>query len=242
MANPKRIPKPTILGITIQRVLDDSADTSWLGEYSRRPDSDYSIDRRHSEDCSAVSIEAKNARENLERVLSHIESDLTYCEEHTHTAADSCGPCVEEMAGQEAVSLLSKLVEEATECDCNICLSSREYEYFNPNWRNYKGEPEEDIRKYCRQDYERMEALNRGDFCFIGVRAEAKIGIPQGLPQPKTGQAYLLQNLTSGGLYGIESDSDGQYIATEEKNQLDELRDVLTSFGFSRRSITARIP
>ena len=101
------------------------------------------------------------------------------------------------------------------------------------------GNTAEDVRKYTRQDYERMERLNRGDWCYIGISAEAEIGIPQGKPHPVTGQSYLTQRLHSGGLWGIESDSDEKYIADEEKNQLAELKDVLLGFGFSRRAIAS---
>jgi hypothetical protein len=82
-----------------------------------------------------------------------------------------------------------------------------------------------------------MESLNRGSWCFIGIRAEAEIGIPQG-SHPKTGQSYLCQELTSGGLWGIESDSDHAHIEEEEKGQLSELREVLAGFGFSSRAIS----
>ena len=37
--------------VTIKRTVDDSPDTSWLGEYSNDSASDYSIDRKHSLDC-----------------------------------------------------------------------------------------------------------------------------------------------------------------------------------------------
>src|ERR1700677_2990868 len=46
MKNMKRIAK-----VTIKRLTDESPDTSYLGEYSNRAESDYAIDRRHSLDC-----------------------------------------------------------------------------------------------------------------------------------------------------------------------------------------------
>ena len=47
-----------------------------------------------------------------------------------------------------------------------------------------------------------MERLNRGDWGYIGVRADAEI-IVDGVSQ----------DITSGGLWGVESDSDRAYLA-----------------------------
>jgi hypothetical protein len=53
----------------------------------------------------------------------------------------------------------------------------REARYFNPYVERYKGESLEDVRKYCRQNYDRMEPLNAGNWCFIGIRADAEVVI-----------------------------------------------------------------
>ena len=37
--------------VTIKRMVDNSPDTSWLGEYSNKQTSEYSIDRAHSLGC-----------------------------------------------------------------------------------------------------------------------------------------------------------------------------------------------
>ena len=79
--------------------------------------------------------------------------------------------------------------------------------------------------------YARMESANRGDWCMVGVRAEAEISIP-------TGPGYsTLQTIHSGGLWGIESNSGADYIASVEKDELDNLRAQLTALGFSKRAI-----
>ena len=46
MRNGKRI-----LSVSIRQILDESPDTSWIGEYSSSPDRLFAIDRNHSEDC-----------------------------------------------------------------------------------------------------------------------------------------------------------------------------------------------
>lgn len=226
MKNSKRI-----LSVTIKRMVDDSPDTSWLGEYSDTRTSEFSIDRMHSDDCMSQEVNHKVAVDQLERIIFHLN-------EWRRIAADNAESTDWESL-DEALDTCAHLQDELTECDCGgHQVSSREYRYFNPSF-NYVDKhgnalPEntpDEVRKYVQQDYERMESLNNGSWCFVGVRAEAKIGIPQG-------ESYLIQELTSGGLFGIESDSEDSYIKGEEQNQLAELRDVLKQFGFSSRAIS----
>ena len=79
----------------------------------------------------------------------------------------------------------------------------------------------------------RMERLNAGDWCFIGIRAEAKYSVGN------SRAGYLQQTITSGGLWGIESDSDASYLADVESEELAILRAQLEEIGFSKRAITA---
>lgn len=107
----------------------------------------------------------------------------------------------------------------------NVYWDSREYRYFDPS-DNYKGEPDEDVRKYVRQDYERMESLNRGHWGYMGIKAEAKILV-----------GNTAQEISSGGLWGIESDSDEGHIQSTEQEELRELREQLKALGFGTRAI-----
>lgn len=121
--------------------------------------------------------------------------------------------------------------------DCQV----NEYRYFNPsfNYVDTQGKiiqnaaggdtltPEE-VRQYVRQDYERMERLNAGDWYYLGIRAEAEIQL--------TGD--LVQTISSGGLWGIESDSDASYIEDLEREQLSNLKSELRAIGFSTRAIS----
>lgn len=92
------------------------------------------------------------------------------------------------------------------------------------------------MRENARRDYERMEALNNGEWNFIGIMAFAEIGLPNGFPN-----GYLTQIITSSGCGGIESDSDESYLKEVETNELADLRGQLHALGFSKRAIAAAV-
>ncbi len=99
-----------------------------------------------------------------------------------------------------------------------------EYRYFNPAMTGEEtGNP-----KSPEQDYQRMQAYNRGDWCMIGVYATAQVVI----------SGDVVQTILSGGLWGIESDSGEDYFAEEEANQLHDLREQLTALGFKAKSLS----
>lgn len=216
MKNSKRIAQ-----ITIKRMLDNDPDTSHLGEYSNNADTDYAIDRKHSEDCQSQEYNHLAIVEQLERIISYLTA-VTY---ETNSPDD-----VRETAS-EAQDVLIKLQNDAQECDCSGGdMERNEFRFFNGCVENYKGETPENIRKYVRQDYERMERLQRGDWGYIGIRAEAEVLIPS------NGHS-IVQEVTSGGLWGVESDSDKSYLASVGGEELAELRKQLYVLGFSKRAI-----
>jgi hypothetical protein len=212
--------KKRILSVTIKRMVDESPDTSWLGEYANRPDSEFSIDRAHSEDCASIDPRNDEGTEWLERIEAHIDSTENGQDFYTEE--------------EEKTIQTLRDCEEAMECDCHGGgMGRNEFRYFNSsfNYVNKAGEPTdgltpEDVRKYVRQDYERMEGLNAGDWCFMGIRAEAQV---------QTG-SDVVQRITSGGLWGVESDSDHAYITSVEKEELSALRTELKALGFSSRA------
>jgi hypothetical protein len=232
MKNGKRI-----LSVTIKRMMDESPDTSYLGEYSNRPKSEYAIDRAHSEDCASVSPEAQRAKETLEH------AQQTAGDIHNAVLAQYNGTLANEKLDTErealddAYNLLGELADEVVECDCGERgdMERNEYRYFNGNVENYKGESPENIRKYVRQNYARMESLSRGDWCYMGIRGEAQIAVPTA---PKNS---IIQTITSGGLWGIESDSDKDYLASVEQEELSDLRGQLKALGFSSRAISTAL-
>ena len=264
----KRISK-----VTIRRMTDTDPDTSYLGEYSNRPKTNYAIDRRHSLECPINSgTEGKllwyssgSGRIELQMTMEQAQSASHSgdCDEDTRELSKVLA-IAEQIERIDQSVLSSELREygawgteelsnhdqnlrrilwlaacditEQKGCDCGEHgdLEHGELRYFNASVENYEGETPEQIRKYVRCDYERMERLNRGDWCYVGIRAEAEILIP-------SGGANLAQEITSGGLWGIESDSDESYFAEVGAEELAELRTQLSGIGFSKRAIGTAI-
>jgi hypothetical protein len=72
----------------------------------------------------------------------------------------------------------------------------------------------------AKQDKERLDAYNRGDWEMIGIRAMATIHIP-------VNNAVKIQTINSGGLFGIASDSDDSDIQEIGIDQIDEVKNYL---------------
>ena len=196
--NMKRIHK-----VTIKRMVDESPDTSWLGEYANSPDSEFSIDRAHDLDCPQQTFnKPTETLELLERIMIHIRNVKdAHCSTIKNRTDEEKAKDLDIWSDWDDAEdiCIDASTEVEEECTCGFSghWGSREYRYFNPSG-NYKGESPEDTVKYVRQDYERLERLNAGDWCFIGIRAEAEITLAD----------HVTQTISSGGLWGIESDSD----------------------------------
>lgn len=67
---------------------------------------------------------------------------------------------------------------------------------------------------------DRKEAFRRGDFSFVGVRAEAEIVVDG-----------ITQTITSGGLWGVESDAGDRYILEVGHEEYNDLRKILKTLG-----------
>lgn len=122
---------------------------------------------------------------------------------------------------------------ETSTCDCDYYQADlpergREFRYFNGPVDNYEGETAEDIRKYCQQDYSRMKGLLAGDWGYIGIKAYADLQTNG-----------TIQTITSGGLWGIETDSEASYFTEIEKEELADLRRELEAIGFTKRAVSA---
>ena len=106
---------------------------------------------------------------------------------------------------------------------------NREYRYFYPAWP-----PTDDMArekkvqqwKDCMRNFDRVEAYNQGQWCMLTVNAVAEIVVNG-----------TIQNIHSGYLGGIESDSDQDYMETIAAEQLDELRVQLKELGFTDEQI-----
>jgi hypothetical protein len=234
MKNTKRI-----LSVKIKRMSDDSPDTSWMGRYSNSAETEYAIDRAHDLDCESVTPEFNgedtewkyfdgDAESILNRVrtyLENLQSDL----EHLSTP-NGCKTGWEACEAEEVVQTVWELEKSAGKCDCRRGeWNARQYRYFNGPVENYKGIPPAEIRKYIEQDYERMEGLNDGRWGFIGIRVDAEVVLGEG--------HRVLQTVSSGGLWGIESDADADYLKSIHAEELEQLKDELHSIGFGKRAI-----
>jgi hypothetical protein len=83
-----------------------------------------------------------------------------------------------------------------------------------------------------KQDYERMEAFNKGEWHYLGIVAKAEI---------QTSQNSVIQTICSYGLYGIESDSGPNYLQSVAEEELQGLVIELKAIGFSKEQIGVAI-
>lgn len=87
----------------------------------------------------------------------------------------------------------------------------------------------------ARQDYDRMVDYQKGDWWYIGIRATARIETSH------DGQTWLVNRVSSGGLWGIESDAGEEYFQEVRGEELAELAGVLEALGFEKDAITAAV-
>src|SRR5208337_2611859 len=78
-----------------------------------------------------------------------------------------------------------------------------------------------DVSFLDQDDFEdRKKEYARGEFSFVGVRAEAEIVVDG-----------ILQTIVSGGLWGIESDAGDEYIKEVGGDEYNDLRRILKTLG-----------
>lgn len=87
--------------------------------------------------------------------------------------------------------------------------------------QDYKDEPPAQREEYRRRDRERLTAYEVGDWHMTFIRAEAEVVVNG-----------VMQKISSGGLGGVESDSGRDYLWEIEKQQYDELAEILKKMGF----------
>lgn len=83
-----------------------------------------------------------------------------------------------------------------------------------------------DERQNAKQDKKRLEAYYNNEWHFVGIQAVAEIRIDG-----------LLQTISSGGLWGIESDSSDEYFDEIFEEEKEQLKDVLLQLGFTEKQI-----
>jgi hypothetical protein len=206
---PKRGSK-RILSVTVNRIADDDGDTSYLGKYSDEA-GDFAI---------------VNRGEHEGRFVEDLPCNCGHYKEDHKEVEDSYAPCTAK------VGAFNDHTCNCEDFDRESVERGRSYRYFNP--ANIDTSiPDDEQRKYAQQDYQRMRGLNNDEWGFIGIKAVAKVALVD------TGGMFLTQTIHSGGLWGIESDSEASYFDEVESEQLDELRSQLHAIGFSKRAITA---
>ena len=156
-------------------------------------------------------LQIKSVR--IERVTDS-DGDSSYLGEFTNET--SPGAIIRE--GKYVGSFLSDLP-----ADFEFPRGGREYHYFLPAMTGEEtGNPDSP-----KQDWRRMEALNNGDWCYIGVIAKAEVWNPA---------SQVCQTVRSGGLWGVESDS-GDYLNEVAKEELAGLKSELEAIGLGERAI-----
>lgn len=119
-------------------------------------------------------------------------------------------------------ALCGKRVPDDWQMECGFPYT-HEYRFFLPAQTGEEtGNPDSP-----KQDWKRMEDLYKGEWSYIGIIAKAKIILPSG----------TIQTIHSGGIWGIESDSEHSYIKEEEQNQLADLKQDLLALGIGERAI-----
>ena len=98
---------------------------------------------------------------------------------------------------------------DATDCVLGVCFQRENDEDMTPD--------EED-----GLDEERITAWRHDEWHYVGVWAEAKIIL-----------SSTIQSIRTGGLWGIESDSDETYFREVEEQEYEELRSMLAKIGFT---------
>lgn len=193
----------TIEKVWIEKQVDEYLDTSFLGEYTNKK-SDWVI-CRHCGEFVAIA-ELPNLRaEEIGYLITELEEENT-------------------LSGDKQITQLNTELDSLVLHECPH--SSREYNYFKP-YAGGESEGSDNYITYGKQDFERMESLNNGNWCFIGIIAKAEIRTKNGTSQ----------TITSGGLWGIESDSGEDYLGQVGKEQLEGLRQELKSLGFKENEI-----
>jgi hypothetical protein len=77
--------------------------------------------------------------------------------------------------------------------------------------------------QYHEQDQARLKAWRNGEWRFVGIRAKATIKIPHG----SNPECWIASDLSSPGLWGVESDSDDEYFQQVYQDERDELLRML---------------
>jgi hypothetical protein len=216
--------KSRIEKVWIEHRQDQSGDSSWLGTYSaEQPRSGYYVDRQQG-----ALIDADSGRVIADSLgATWRRGEYQYISGFQHSGSVDSWSHVDDK-GLAAAFLRLRYKANGNEQGIQ---SRNLFAYFGvQGWEHAHSRPAK-IRKvdavYCCLNALRLERLGQGDWHFIGIIATAEIVSAHG----------VTQTIRSGGLWGIESDSDKNYLWTEEQTQLRELKQELQALGFGPRVI-----
>jgi hypothetical protein len=100
-----------ILKIEVERMDDENPDTSWLGEYSDKRTSEFSIDRAHEEDCQIEGQVAKDAIDQLERVIRYLNKQRCTIDNGSYNS-------LYWSSNEDACDRIGAAQDELATCDC----------------------------------------------------------------------------------------------------------------------------
>ena len=201
--------KGRILGVQVITRCDDMPDTSYLGEYTDKADDSCIV-------CATGEFYADVVR----------RTDIIDRAAELAASAERAGEGARATYWTAKAQRLADKWEGVNEIpDC----SGRKYRFFRP-YAGGEAVQSESYRAYAQQDWERMRGLTEGNWNYVGIMAEAEVTLAG---------SNVIQRITSGGLWGIESDSGDAYLEEVAKSELEELRGELQTLGFGRRAIAA---
>lgn len=211
-----------IKSIRILAITDDTPDTSTIGEYTDTAEDHY-IDRHSGQFCADVRKAA--IADALEEWKRSQTADGHYV---TFNTIDGVWDSLED--DSEDAEWIDTFDPDSVPWEQP---EGRDNRYFIA----YAGgespdlSADSDYRKYALQDFARMESMNGGDWCYLGIRAGAEIVVNG-----------VSQEITSGGLWGVESDSGDAYLSEVGEEEAESLKSMLLDLGFSSDDITAHMP
>jgi len=172
----------------VSSMLDENPDFSFLGEYGEE-EKEYCIDRHNGimlgqTEFISTTITGEKYHGNFIVENWFADEKLTYDDNDYYNPTEEWNDDNTEvtLTGNGRIVLANSL---STNYDRNS------YRYFYPPVDNYEGIEEEELIKYCIQDYKRMENYNRGNWYFMGIIVT---------------MYYDGEEIAENSLWGIESD------------------------------------
>jgi hypothetical protein len=208
--------KPKLESITIRCHFDESPDTSHLGKFSATPSGGYYVDRKEGvlyRDGVAVAEPWTDYGRNQHQFITGFQhSPGAKGWEHVDNAGVAHGYLRCRYRGNGRRGIKNLFAHHGVKGWERAVTREQKIECLNA--------------VYCCEDTYRLETLARGDWHYMGVKAEAVYS-----------RGSLTQVVSSGGLWGVESDSSPEYIQEITAEEMAELTKELLALGISQRAI-----